>query len=147
MWKKKQQRGGKTSNCSRTISLLVRSFHLSGERPFVFLLFFILIFFLYFPWDSFFIIRHIETIFPSCNWPFKVMVPNDPLLDYSQNLQSYCPCVRKACYRYSSETMTYRNSELLPMPSVHLEGSSIYIYRKDLSAPSSSYCPWKYLKW
>ena len=31
------------------------------------------------------------------------------------------------------------------MSSVHLEGSSIYSYQKDLSPPSSSYCPWKYL--
>ena len=73
------------------------------------------------------------------------MVPNDPLLDNSQNLQSYCPCVRKACYRYSSETKRDRNLELLPISSVHLEGSPIYSYRKDLSpllvviAPESIY--------
>ena len=31
------------------------------------------------------------------------------------------------------------------MSSLHLEGSSIYSYKKDLWPPCSSYCPWKYL--
>ena len=70
--------GGKTSNCSRTISLLV-----------------IIIILLFFSRDSFFVSRDIEAFFSLCDWPLKVMVPNDPLLDHSQNLQSDCPLCTK----------------------------------------------------
>ena len=107
-------------------------------------MFFIIFFSSLFSRDSFFISRDIETIFSLCYWPLKVMVLTDPLLYNSQNLQSYCPCVLKACYRYSFETKRDRDLKLFPMSSVHSEGSSIYSYGTDLSPSYSSYCPWKY---
>ena len=54
------------------------------------------------------------------------MIPNYPVPDTPWNLQSYCPCLRKACYHYSFETIRDRILEFLPMSSVHLEGSLIY---------------------
>lgn len=101
---------------------------------------FYLFFLLFFPGTVFFLIsRDIETIFCTFYWLLKVMVLNDPLLDKSRNLQSYCPCVRMACYRYSFNTIRYRDLELLPMFSLHLKGSSIYSYRKNLRPSSGSH--------
>lgn len=74
-----------------------RCFHLSGEIPFVFFMFSILFLFLfYFPRDSFFInINILKHVFSLCDWPLKVLAPNDPLPDNTKNLQSYCPLCMK----------------------------------------------------
>lgn len=89
-----------------------RSFHLSDEILFVFLCFYSLFFLLFFL-EFFFML-------------LKVMVPNDLLLKNSQNLQSYCPRVRKAFNRCSSKTIRNRDLKLLLMSSLHLEDSTIF---------------------
>ena len=92
----------------------------NGERPIVFLMFllFLLIFF-YLYGGSFFIIRLREIIFISSDRQLKVMEKNDPDLKKPLNLQSYCPLLKKACYRYSSETIRDRDMGLLPLCSRH----------------------------
>lgn len=66
------------------------------------------------------IIRYIKTFYTLCNWPIKVMAPDDPSLDNPHNLKSYC-LVQNACYRYYYETMQDRGLILLPMSFTHLE--------------------------
>lgn len=98
------------------MELFVRSFFRSDERSFVLFTFFYLYnVFLYFTWDRIFIIRYIPTSFYLCNWTLKAIEPDDALPENSQNLQSYCPCILKACYRYSSETRQEEGLKLLPV--------------------------------
>lgn len=51
-----------------------------------------LIFFSFFSRDSFLILEIFKHFF-MMQLPLNVMVPNEPLLDNSQTLRSYCPCV------------------------------------------------------
>lgn len=75
-------------------------------------------------------VGHLKTILNVALWltPFN-------------NLRVIAPIVRNACYCYCSETIINTDLVLLPISSVHLEGSTIYSYRKSLRPPSSSYTP------
>ena len=93
----------------------------TGERPIVFCLFLLFLIFLFFYLygGSFFIIRLRQMIFISSDRQLKVMERNDRDLKKSLNVQSYCPLLIKACYRYSSETVRDREMKLLLLCLVH----------------------------
>ena len=125
-----------------TISLLVRSFHLSVERPIGILLFLILL------------------IFPPCDFEFqdiskRFIVHKNVLHKIFLQLtlrkwtfsfsEVIAPFTRNACYRYSSETVNRRGMKPLRMSSTIYGDSSIYSLRKYSVTPSMSYCPWNFL--
>lgn len=95
---------------SRTVHLLgerpflffmffIMSFYIAGERPFDFVMFSIIIifFFSFFPWIAFIFQEILKHVFLNVadHLPFKVMAPNNPLPNNTQNLQSYCTlCIK-----------------------------------------------------
>lgn len=94
----------------------IRSFPLSGERSFVFLIFFKFIFSSFFSRDSFSFQKILKQFF-LCYLAFKVMIPNNPLLNNSQNWQSWCPCVwniyyyKVTWYIFTKSRITFRRQD------------------------------------
>lgn len=92
---------------------LSRTVHLLGERPFLFFMFLLCLFTLqvkdllislcflllsfFFPWTAFIFQEILKHVFLNVadHLPFKVMAPNNPLPNNTQNLQSYCTlCIK-----------------------------------------------------
>lgn len=126
-----------------TTPQIIKLFHISGKKPFVFLMF---LFFLLFFAGPFFLVLDILKQF--------VIHIGHKTLWHQMTLCLITPrtskvigiCVWNAWYRYSSETMRDRDLKRLPMSLVYLEAPSIYHTEKRQMSPSSSNCPWMILK-